>query len=450
MKKQILYIVAASILTSLSTSAFGQPAPQVSGADIHKSGDALQVSFTVSVGDVARDSKITLVPVVYDNSGSMLVMEPFELAGRRKIISDSRAGIDDGLTVKTRGNSTFRYASSAQWGEWMERVSLAVYMFCEECGSGSEWPAVTATEDWLVYHRIVPAFNRGKITFEPAPDDLPAQSRLLRPSAEYGSRLDALTEAADVYAAVRFRVGKYDVDEDYLANATAFNEISEAFGLLRDKPSARLNKIFIAGYASPEGSLAANTTLAQRRAEAVRDYLIRRLDLNAWDFDLYNGGENWSGLRAMVASSDMADRDGALQIIDGLDNGETRKSRLRHFAQGAPYDYMDRYLFPDLRIAGYIRIYYEVDRGPDVSENAKVGILNSATELMEREMWRDALTELEKVAEDPRAFNPTGVCHMMLGDYNAAGVWFVKAQGAGDPYAADNLRQMEAARAATE
>ncbi len=56
----------------------------------------------------------------------------------------------------------------------------------------------------------------------------------------------------------------------------------------------------VTGYASPEGSEEYNQTLSERRAEAVRDYLLSNTDLPVTLFNVHGEGERPDGLRVLV------------------------------------------------------------------------------------------------------------------------------------------------------
>ena len=454
MRINIKHIVL-TILAALPLYGHAQPGSVeigVKDAVMQKSGGHLMVEFTAQTGHFAKDHKMTLVPVVHDNAGNTLAMESLTLAGRRKGISDRRAGFVSGdrRVVKGKESSEFRYIAAVPWQPWMDEISLTVYRFGEGCDGQYEEPAIVAAADRLIHYQAAPVFSREKLENPPAVEvrAFAAENPFLRPAATYGGRFDALAnEAGSGSATVYFHVGKYDIAPYYRSNSRSLNAIADAFRIIQRDPSASLDKIFIAGFASPEGSLEMNTMLGQRRAEAVRDYLRRELGISVGVFEIYNGRENWDGLRRMVEQSDMPEREKVLYIIDSHTTGEEiRKQKLKYFAGGVPYSYMERHFFPELRSAGYVQIYYEltpqtVDTdGRDLA--AAIDALNEASELMNQKEWALALASLQSVKEDSRAWNPMGVCCMMMEDYAAAERWLHMALGADDPYAAENLEQL--------
>ena len=94
--------------------------------------------------------------------------------------------------------------------------------------------------------------------------------------------------------------------------------------------------------------------------------------------------------------------------------------------------------YPALRNAGYLQVYYDIDRtasvatavtdehgrttwiDPDSPENIGVTRINRAMRHMVEGDYEAALKELEGQQENPAAFNYIGVCYMMKGDYDTA------------------------------
>ena len=87
----------------------------------------------------------------------------------------------------------------------------------------------------------------------------------------------------------------------------------------------------IRSYASPEGSPAANATLAKNRAECMRQYLTDVLGVPADRITWESCGEDWAGLARKVEESyDGANRDDVLKILsDESLSGGAKKAAIR-------------------------------------------------------------------------------------------------------------------------
>jgi pimeloyl-ACP methyl ester carboxylesterase len=139
-------------------------------------------------------------------------------------------------------------------------------------------------------------------------------------------------------------------------------EILSVVSEIQRSGDSQVERIVIAGFASPEGSANLNMRLSERRGESVRKFILDNSSLRPSGVSVYAGGEDWEGLREMVASSDMWDKHEVLYIIDnypvwGPEGG--RESKLMRLRGGAAYRHMYRNFFPELREAAYITIYYK-------------------------------------------------------------------------------------------
>ena len=134
---------------------------------------------------------------------------------------------------------------------------------------------------------------------------------------------------------------------------------------VKNDTAITIRGISVIGYASPEGSVLFNKQLSEGRAKALVNYLLPRFPFSKELYKVEYGGENWEGLRKMVAESDMAEKDGILHIIDHIPveinyrTNTSRKKSLMLYKQGNPYRFMLREYYPHLRKA-ICKIEYDV------------------------------------------------------------------------------------------
>ena len=157
---------------------------------------------------------------------------------------------------------------------------------------------------------------------------------------------------------VYFHQGRNNIDLSYRYNNYSLNRFLTAVREIQNSPDSRVTKVVIIGFASPEGSVELNTRLGQTRAENTRRYLLENGMLGAEQIELHNGKVNWGGLRKLVMQSSMPYREQVLNIIDNTPDFR-RQAELMRLGGGAPYRYMLNNLFPELRNATYIKVYYE-------------------------------------------------------------------------------------------
>ena len=76
-------------------------------------------------------------------------------------------------------------------------------------------------------------------------------------------------------AYIDFPVNRTEIYEDYRRNPIELAKIRATIDTVRNDADTRITSIRIKGYASPEGSYANNTRLAQGRTETLKDYVQR-------------------------------------------------------------------------------------------------------------------------------------------------------------------------------
>lgn len=469
MKRALTAILSLFSVAQLWAAAPEKLTPE--NTKIRKVDQNVEVSFDVTVDKLKPNYKVVISPVLYNGTNRQALDETVVTGKRRSLYETrNRETADKGTAIARKElPATIRYRAIVPYRDWMSSVSLAVGQTVTGCCSEETRADRILAADKLLYYEIDPAFGTVPLEYQLTElEKYSLENPFLHPVEDYPNRYDILFNERDKGTAViRFTVGSHVIDMDIPGNKELLGAVGKAFQLIHEDPNASLKRIMIAGYASPEGTLAGNTALAQRRAESFRDYLLKNLDMPRDEslFELYNGREDWDGLRKMVAESDMEYRQEVLDIIDAYTiEQEERKTKLKQLADGKPYAYMLKNFYPALRNAGYLQVYYDIDRtasvatavtdehgrttwiDPDSPENIGVTRINRAMRHMVEGDYEAALKELEGQQENPAAFNYIGVCYMMKGDYDTAEKFLRKAEAAGDPYASVNLEHIGQAK----
>lgn len=163
---------------------------------------------------------------------------------------------------------------------------------------------------------------------------------------------------------IYFEVGSSRLDRNYMSNNASLVELVSAVRALDNANGAKVVAVVIAGFASPEGKVDANDKLAWDRAMVVRSFLLSNTGIDPAVLRVYNGRADWIGLRRAVSQSDMSSRNAIMNIIDTVPiwDGEQQVGRLGELMRlnrGNPYKYMRDHIFPELRSAAYIKVFYE-------------------------------------------------------------------------------------------
>lgn len=134
-----------------------------------------------------------------------------------------------------------------------------------------------------------------------------------------------------------FAYFRYPVN-GYIVNPALFNnqqQLDDMTGLIRKvmmDTAATVKRIVITGTCSPEGPWIYNANLAQKRAENIREYLIKHEQINPDLIEVKSIAEDWNGLRKLIAESDLPNKQAVLDIIDGVSDPDQREAALRRLS----------------------------------------------------------------------------------------------------------------------
>jgi tetratricopeptide (TPR) repeat protein len=221
-----------------------------------------------------------------------------------------------------------------------------------------------------------------------------------------------------------FKVSKIEIDSSVFNNEVTFGKILSAVDKIYSNPKFRVDKIEIAGYASPEGSRSFNNWLGENRAKALIDYIIvnrPQYNLTQDNFRLRNGEENWAGLRRHLLESSIAEKDQVVEIMDMDLPDEEKKLKIKAIDNGKVWKKMLDEVYPHLRCARYLAVYY------DSTQDEAVDQINRANQMIREGKYAEAYQTVKPYDDDFRAFNTIGVALMMQGEFEKALPWFEKA-----------------------
>lgn len=428
-------IICISMIACLSAlSAIAQNPLAVTEQNVERHGQKVMVTFKVTASEdaVKTGEKIvvtsTLAPSGQEEGKEQAVWQFYVAGDQQKKIMKQKALLGAGGDAVFIGNGdTYTFVETLPYDTSLNPRSYtlgfsAVRMGCcsvEECGSGQY------------------AFDMGPAMIPAVKPVQPnvAQVRELKPKYPF-LRMVGSDAGGERGVSVRFPVAKIVLNPDFLSNAKSLKDIEDAIRMVMDDEWAELGSIDIAGYASPEGNTKQNQQLSVGRAEALKSYIMDKFGFSEDRFNVTAGGEDWSGLRALVVDSDMPYRDEILDIIDNVPQ-EKRQARLKALAGGRPYKSMLDVMYPQLRDACYISVWFSE------KDDAVAREVNTAVDEIHAGRYEEALERLMAHKDDPRTWNAIGSVKVLTEDLKEAQKWFTKAAKAGDPDAEKNLAQLE-------
>lgn len=289
---------------------------------------------------------------------------------------------------------------------------------------------------------------------------------------------------------LNYPVNVYRVLPYFGDNAAELHRIdSILYRTVTDTTTYKILGTTITGYASPEDTYDHNKRLSERRANSMRDWLADHYGLDKATISTSGAGEDWDGLRTLIADSDMRYRDEVLDIIDNYDLWHGREKRLMDLHGGSAYKYMLTHLFPPLRrmelkMEYRVRAFtpaecanllaahpqdlsqqeiYDIARLRNTDQtiarerdqygkeydiavhyfpNDETANINASSAALIRGDLEQARECLEQVSDSPRAANNMGVYYWLCGDTATAEQFFRKAMKTDPIRAAHNLSEL--------
>lgn len=345
-------------------------AVRISNFELVQDLDSIAITFDMQIGRKATKSRanLTVIPMLKKGNDS-IELRPVVVRGKRaEILFERRyaaspstmAELSLGDAIITKNGETVSYGITIPVQEWMTGAVFYLDGIYENCCSAIRTNLGKIEEELIIAEEEL--FEEELLVIQASP--LSVGDKLAK-AAPYVRNIAAFIPVGmdDGSMKVYFHLNKYDIDEDYRNNRKTIDEILAAVEAIEHSDESRVEKIVIAGYASPEGAKQLNDTLSMRRANTIRQIIIDNSDLTTDMIEIYGGGQDWGGLRKVVAESDIREKEQIIDIIDNvpvwdIKNGRGRLGVLMRLNNGEPYRYMLKNIFPDLRSVAYITIYY--------------------------------------------------------------------------------------------
>lgn len=372
MKKTIIYIGFLLAFVGTAQAQEGLKGEiEVSNVSLSVFGDSLRVQMDMdfSALHLPSNRSLSLLPSLRMDTAIIRLPE-VDVMGRRQYIQWQRKADRAAMTqVIRRYNSTTQHLHYQTAVPIAERLGLVrLYLDEDSCGCLRE---VLANRNRLLAEQdFTPA------VFVPHFVYVSPQAETRKTRHEKGA------------AYVDFPVNKTGIYPAYRNNRSELAKIENTINRIKGDADVSINNITIKGYASPEGSYANNSRLAEARTRSLVDYLKKEYPLDASLFQLDYEPEDWEGLRAYVIKGSLPEKDALLGLIDSGLEADAKERRLRTEYPEA-YRTLLRDCFPALRHSDYV-VAYTV-RGFDVEEARKL-IWKEPQKLSLQEMYAVAQT----------------------------------------------------------
>ena len=472
MKKILIYSVLCLIAAlPVSAQKFYKDAINITNASLWQQGESLYINMQMDMRNlkVSNDRTLTLTPVLTGPDNNVVLPE-IVINGRRRQKAYLRAmALDKATNMEIPYNTqeVLNYTQVIPYEPWMENA----YLNLEEdlCGCGGHQEVLTQE---MIMNGVSTETKR-LAALQPVPSYIQPKAEVVKARSEqYEAHLD-------------FPVNKSVILTDFMNNHAELVNIHAMFDKIQNDRNLTVKGISIKGFASPEGPLTFNEQLSKKRAEALKDYLVKNEKVSSKLYKVTFGGENWDGLVKALQSSSMKEKETFLNIIKNTTDDAKRKQEIMRVGGGAPYRSMLKEIYPGLRKVNckidYTVVNFDVEQGRIIiRENPKylslnemyqvansypkgskdfvnvfdiavrmyptdaVANLNAGAVALSQKDLDAAVKFMEKADHNTAEFiNNTGVYNFLNGDINRAMAAFEQAAKLGNEAALANLKQLQ-------
>lgn len=361
----LLICVLLLFTTAVASAQNNKQSVKVRNFELVQERQQVTIDFTLEIGSkaAAGANTLSILPVLA-NGNNKKELTPVVVRGRkaeilyrRRFIASSRTADPEVITAKN--GESLNYHAVLPYEEWMAGSTLILDGVDEGCCSAVRTYLGTVADNLMVpesnftIEKQITIPGRHLTTGERLAEKFPFVK--FADGSENYSR-----EGITVY----FHQDKNNIDLGYRRNRQSLIDILSVVEELRNSNDSEVDRIVIAGFASPEGGADHNYRLSERRAETVRQFIYDNSGLQRNRLNIYTGGEDWEGLRLLVAASYMPEKQQVLNIIDNTPIWDARglrgrEAELMRLNGGTTYRYLYRNFFPELREASYITIYFK-------------------------------------------------------------------------------------------
>lgn len=322
----------------------------VRSAELTHEGDVLNIVMDMDLSTIDPDDNtaVTMVPLLFKDA-NVKELPPVGVYSRGQFYHYAREG-----RTSTPFSGTYNYyirqrpdrityEASVPYEEWMDGAKLRIDTHLSGC-CGASVGEVTEGIILATYE-------------EPIPDHIPYTPRFVYVRPDASAVVKERSVSGEAY--VVFRSGKSAVEPDYRNNEAELQKIRATIDSVRMDPDITITQITLRGYSSPDGKYATNERLSNERTDAIQAYVSGLYPLPVELYSSESVAENWDGLRALVAASELRNRDKILEIIDDASLDPDKKEARIKSRYARDWRTMTNDMFPLLRRTDY-KVSYTV------------------------------------------------------------------------------------------
>jgi tetratricopeptide (TPR) repeat protein len=235
-------------------------------------------------------------------------------------------------------------------------------------------------------------------------------------------------------ANIMFLIQQANIRSSELKTAKEFNkEVAN----VNEAANKKISNIEVSAYASPDGGVSLNTTLAENRESNTTKMLSKDLKKAKIDapIDAKYTAQDWEGFQELVSKSNIQDKELILRVIAMYQDPAQRESEIKNIS--AVYKELANTILPQLR-RSRLTLNYEII-GKSDEEIAKLASSNPSELNVEELLYAATLTSdpakqeaiyaqaTKQFPNDYRGYNNLGKLAYQAGNIDKAESYFKKA-----------------------
>ena len=235
-------------------------------------------------------------------------------------------------------------------------------------------------------------------------------------------------------ANIMFLIQQANIRSSELKTAKEFNkEVAN----VNEAANKKISNIEVSAYASPDGGVSLNTTLAENRESNTTKMLSKDLNKDKIDapIDAKYTAQDWEGFQELVSKSNIQDKELILRVLSMYQDPAQREQEIKNIS--SVYKTLADEILPQLR-RSRLTLNYEII-GKSDEEIAKLASSNPSELNVEELLYAATLTNdpakqeaiytqaTKQFPNDYRAFNNLGKLAYQAGNVDKAESYFKKA-----------------------
>ena len=321
MKKSLLFVsvIAAAMLTSCG-SAVAPEQVSVNPSPLAVVGNKItaDIQGTFPVKKFSKKAVLTITPVLKYEGG--------EAVGT-PVVYMGESAKENGTTIAYKAGGKYSQNASFDYIPAMDKSELYLRFTAKNGNKTVEIPDMKIADGVVATAKL-------------------AQAQDVKPqiAADKFQRIIQEMQEADI----RFLIQQSNLRNSEL-KSQEMKDLQAAIKEADKDENKAINKLEVSGYASPDGGVKLNTTLANARQTNAQKYLQQQLRKDKVKATIESSvtAQDWEGFQKAMEESNIQDKDLVLRVLSMYSDPEEREAQIKNLS--AVYKTIAEEILPELR-----------------------------------------------------------------------------------------------------